>query len=303
MKQFTSAKKWLGDVDAQSAAKLLTAAADVALIISPSEPYLVKDVAFGSDEVANEVGSDWIGRPWSELVAVESRPKVAELLRDAVADEPPRWRHINHLSSRPDVLPILYSVTRIGTKGRIVALGRSLRPITTLQQRLLATQQTMDREYSQLRMAETRHRLLFQVCDEAVLIVDATTRKVVEANPAAGRLLDQAPGPLVHGLPGLDQGRRQLAGLALLRGPQDLAVERAQHRGDRLPFPGVDGPEGLQGLVPGRRGRQGADLGDFPGGALIALLRGVAENDFFVGRSLQREHRPDQPPPCGCPRC
>ena len=197
MKQFTSAKKWLGDVDAQSAAKLLTAAADVALIISPSEPYLVKDVAFGSDEVANEVGSDWIGRPWSELVAVESRPKVAELLRDAVADEPPRWRHINHLSSRPDVLPILYSVTRIGTKGRIVALGRSLRPITTLQQRLLATQQTMDREYSQLRMAETRHRLLFQVCDEAVLIVDATTRKVVEANPAAGRLLDQAPGTLV----------------------------------------------------------------------------------------------------------
>ena len=197
MKQFTSAKKWLGDVDAQSAAKLLTAAADVALIISPTEPYIVKDVAFGSDEVANEVSNDWIGRPWSELVAVESRVKVAELLRDAVADAPPRWRHINHLSSSPDVLPILYSVTRIGPKGRIVAVGRSLRPVTTLQQRLLATQQTMDREYSRLRMAETRHRLLFQVSEEAVLVVDANTRKVVEANPAAGRMLDQAPAAMV----------------------------------------------------------------------------------------------------------
>ena len=40
-----------------------------------------------------------------------------------------------------------------------------------------------------LRQAEARHRLLFQVSGEAMLVVDAATRRIVEANPAAGRIL------------------------------------------------------------------------------------------------------------------
>ena len=48
-------------------------------------------------------------------------------------------------------------------------------------------QQAMDREYLRLRQVETRHRLLFQVTSEAVLIVDASNQRVVEANPAGDR--------------------------------------------------------------------------------------------------------------------
>ena len=51
----------------------------------------------------------------------------------------------------------------------------------------------MEREYARLRQAETRYRLLFQVSSEGVLIVDAQTSKVVEANPAASAQLELAP--------------------------------------------------------------------------------------------------------------
>lgn len=203
MKQFNAATKWLGELDANTAGKLLTSAADVALIVSPAAPFLIKDVAFGSDEIANEVGSSWIGKPWADVVTVESRPKIIEMMRDASADTPARSRHVNHLSGSPDSLPILYSATRLSEKGRIVALGRSLRPITQLQQRLLATQQSMEREYSRLRLADTRYRLLFQVSDESVLIVDSTSYKVAEANPAACRFLEQ-PAAAIIGQSALD---------------------------------------------------------------------------------------------------
>ena len=69
--------------------------------------------------------------------------------------------------------------------------------MATLQQQLISTQQSMEREYLKLRQAEARHRLLFQVASEAVLIVDAATRKVLEANPAAGRVLGEGNKRLV----------------------------------------------------------------------------------------------------------
>ncbi|MBC7941026.1 MAG: transcriptional regulator PpsR, partial [Chitinophagaceae bacterium] len=48
------------------------------------------------------------------------------------------------------------------------------------------------------RHAETRYRHLYQVASEAVLVVDATTQRILEANPAAARLVgDGGPQGLV----------------------------------------------------------------------------------------------------------
>jgi transcriptional regulator PpsR len=86
---------------------------------------------------------------------------------------------------------------RLGKDGRVMAVGRDLRSTAALQQRLVDAQQSMERDYSRLRHVETRYRLLFQATSEAVLILDAVTRKVIEANPAAGQLLGEAPGRIV----------------------------------------------------------------------------------------------------------
>ena len=64
-------------------------------------------------------------------------------------------------------------------------MGRDLRPLAVMQQRLLNAQQSMERDYVRLRHAETRYRLLFQVSSEPVMIIDAGSNMVLDANPAA----------------------------------------------------------------------------------------------------------------------
>jgi transcriptional regulator PpsR len=190
VKQFRAPKNSLGDLDAEAAATLIAAAADVALIVDGDG--VIRDVAFGSDELSRE-GYDgkWLGLPWADTVTVESRPKIEALLREAGGKSATRWRQVNHPSPRGADVPILYSAVPVGHEGRVVAVGRDLRAIAALQQRLVDAQQSMERDYWRLRHVETRYRLLFQMASEAVLIVDATTQKVVEANPAAVQLLGE----------------------------------------------------------------------------------------------------------------
>lgn len=177
----------LGDLSAESAAAVITAAADIALVVD--RDGVIRDVACGGDEPSLMTCGSWLGRSWTETVTVESRPKIEEMLKEAASRAPPRWRQVNHpLEGGPD-LPVRYSAVRVGDEGRIVALGRELRSMATLQQRLIQAQQSMEREYARLRHVETRYRLLFQISSEAVLIVDSAGQKVVGANPAAIRLL------------------------------------------------------------------------------------------------------------------
>lgn len=187
---FRAPKKTLGDLDAESAAKLIAAAADIALIIDGKG--IIRDVAFGSEELSGEGFAEWIGEHWIDTVTIESRPKIEELISEAAKDKGPiRSRQVNHTSKRGDI-PIRYSAVQIGAKGRLVAVGRDLRTVAALQQRLVEAQQSMEREYARLRHAETRYRLLFQIASEPVLIVDANTLRVVDANPAATQLLNRS---------------------------------------------------------------------------------------------------------------
>jgi transcriptional regulator PpsR len=239
MKPFEAPGKWLGTLDIEETAALIAAAADVALIVNGGG--VIRDVAFGSEELSAEGYSKWLGQPWADTVTVESRPKVEALLRDASAHAPPRWRHINHPSARGTDVPMLYSAVQLGHEGRIMAVGRDLRAIAALQQRLVDAQQSMERDYWRLRHVETRYRLLFQMASEAVLIVDASTQKVIEANPAAGQLLGDS-GRRVIGRPfpeGFDADSTQTiqALLAAVRGggrADDVRVRSSDGRREFL---------------------------------------------------------------------
>jgi transcriptional regulator PpsR len=193
MREFESPAKTLGDLSAAVAGKLIAAAADVALIID--EKGVIRDLAFGSDDLLREGYYDWLGKPWADTVSAESRPKVEALLRDSRANAAPRWRHINHPSADGSELPLSYSAIALPQAGgrgkggvRSVVFGRDLRAHAALQQRLISAQQAMERDYWRLRHMETRYRSLFQVAAEAVLILDAHTGKLEEANPAASAL-------------------------------------------------------------------------------------------------------------------
>ncbi len=192
---FTAPRSSLGDLKADVAAQLIATAADIALVLD--RDGIIRDVAFGNEELTREGAGEWLGRRWVETVTVESRPKIEQLLGDALSSQPPRWRQVNHPSPAGPDLPVRYSAMQLGRAGRVVAIGRDLRALAALQQRLVNAQQSMEREYARLRHAETRYRLLFQIASEAVLIVDAASQKVVDVNPAAGRLIARTAGQVI----------------------------------------------------------------------------------------------------------
>ena len=187
MNSFSAPGTSLGNLDAQAAARLIAAASDVALVVD--RDGVIRDLAVGSDELAHEQCAQWKGKAWADTVTVESRAKVEALLRDAAAGAEPAWRQVNHPSPQGADLPILYSAIKVGRAGRVVAVGRDLRNVSVLQQRLVEAQQSLERDYARMRHTETRYRLLFQLASEAIVVVDSASGRVVEANPAAMRLL------------------------------------------------------------------------------------------------------------------
>jgi transcriptional regulator PpsR len=176
-------------------ASLLAAAADLALLVD--EKGVIRDVAVANAELSS-LGSDaWVGRRWTETVTVESREKVEDLLDRAKQSATRVWRHVNHASRDGVDVPMLYATVPAGPPGQVLAIGRDLRQLAEVQQRLIAAQQSLERDYLRLRQLEARHRLLFQRTTDALLVVDTSTAKVVEANPAAAELLGDSVRRLV----------------------------------------------------------------------------------------------------------
>ncbi len=197
MQVFKSPKESLGDLGAQSAAKLIAAATDVAVVVDAQG--FIRDVAFNKEELSLELDGHgrWLGSKLQEIVTPETSAKVSELLQDAASRKSSTWRQVNHASPGGLDIPVLYSAIDIGREDRFVVVGRDLRPLAAMQQRLIHAQQSMERDYVRLRHAETRYRLLFQVSSEAVMIVDGSSNAIIDANPAALALFDENAPQLV----------------------------------------------------------------------------------------------------------
>lgn len=269
VKRFSVARKWLSDLDTATASNLITAACDIALVVNEGDGGVIHDVSFGSDELERSLRTqDLLGKPWAETVTSESRPKILALLKDAAARSEPRWRQVTHPSAIGDDVPVLYSALQVGSRGRVIAMGRSMRPLAEMQQQLIEAQRSMEREYSRLRQAETRHRLLFQVASEAVAVVDAGTGKVVEANPAAMQMLGDAGKRLV----GRPLGE---AFAAPSRRALDALLGKVQAVGHAEDFP-------LRPLSDGGRAFR-----------VSASLFHEGRNDFFLVRLLPGDLDPD----------
>ena len=185
---FSAPSQSFGQLDPASAAALIAAAADLALVID--HEGIIRDLSVGNEDLSSDLTGhrSWIGRPWVDTVTVESRPKIEALLNEAVSGRSSRVRQINYPSRSQADVPILCSTVQAGEEGRIVAFGRNLQPVSTLQRRLVDAQQALERDYARLRHVESRYRLLFRISTEPVLIVDAATNRIAEINPATSEL-------------------------------------------------------------------------------------------------------------------
>ncbi|MCZ8253823.1 MAG: transcriptional regulator PpsR [Hylemonella sp.] len=184
----------LPTLDSSNFTRLLGVVSDLALVMDASG--VIEDVSTGSATLVASGCQAWIGRRWLETVTSESRTKIQELLASVNAPETPRWRQVNHPSPMGNDVAVQYVVLPL-EQGKILALGRDLEAIAELQRRLVETQQSMERDYLRLRQIEARYRVLFDTSSEAVLLVDAATQRVLEANMGAQSLLKDAGKRLV----------------------------------------------------------------------------------------------------------
>ncbi|MFM8575692.1 MAG: transcriptional regulator PpsR [Limnohabitans sp.] len=177
----------LPDLDSASFALLLSGVSDLTLVLDAAG--VIEDVSTGRDTLVSLGCQAWVGRRWLDTVTPESQIKVEDLLRESAEGQAPRWRHINHPSSSGHDVPLQYIVLALGRSGKRVALARDLEGIAELQRRLVETQQSMERDYLRLRHIEARYRVLFDTTSEALLLVDAGSQRVLEANASAQTLL------------------------------------------------------------------------------------------------------------------
>lgn len=187
--------------------RVVHASADLALRVSHAG--VIQEV-FSRGTFESEGVDEWVGRNWAETVIPDTREKVGQLLTQAEQTGMARERQVNHTLPGGREVPVGYKVIALGPGEGYLAIGMNLQPLSDLQRQLIEAQQALERDYWRLRQVETRYRLLFQRSVEAVLLLEASTFKVLDANRAAGR---------VFGMPA-----RKLAGTAF---PDDLALDSA----------------------------------------------------------------------------
>ena len=184
----------LPSLDPSTFSQLLGVVSDLTLVMDPKG--VIEDVSTGRDTLAVLGCQAWIGTRWLDTVTTESRIKIQEMLQSQGAPEQMRWRHVNHAAPNGHEVALQYVVLPLGG-GRLLALGRDLESLAELQRRLVETQQTMERDYLRLRHIEARYRVLLDTSTEPVLMVDANTQRVLEANMGAQSLLKDAGKRLV----------------------------------------------------------------------------------------------------------
>lgn len=192
---FGSPEAHLAAFGVDALARIASAAGDVALITDARGQII--DVSFASGDLIGGGRDAWIGKHWIDTVTVESRPKIEAMLAAAGTTEPVRWRQVNHPSNDGDV-PVRYLAIGASEDGNVLAIGLDMRTTSVLQQRLIQTQQSLERDYMKLRQAEARYRLLFELENDAVVIVEADSGRIREANPATHRQAGAKPGTLAN---------------------------------------------------------------------------------------------------------
>jgi transcriptional regulator PpsR len=163
-------------------------------LLAIDENGIVRDVASNAGDTG--FANQWVGRKWVETVTIESRPKIEQLLlNEGTAESKTGWRQVNHPHDGEDI-PINYRAIKPNNGAWHLAIARDLRSVSALQQRLLKTQQSMERDYLQLRQTETRYRLLFDNIAYPVMIVDADSYEIQQANKACHIVMAIAVGSL-----------------------------------------------------------------------------------------------------------
>jgi transcriptional regulator PpsR len=147
-----------------------------------------------SGEIGGEAVDGWIGRPWTETVTDIGVDKVNRMVEEAFSN---RVSIFHEITQRfPDGREVLfeYTTVRLGGNSGLIAVGKSLRVVVDLQDRVIAAQQALERDYWKLNQVEARQQPPVTDAKEAVLLIRDPDFDIIEANPSAVVAFGLVPG-------------------------------------------------------------------------------------------------------------
>jgi len=174
---------------------LIFGLADSIVILDPNSSKVISVKTKGI-ELGRLKLEGWVGQILSDYVEIDSSNKFVTALKGQVdldSVDPKQleadWRHINFLSPAKLPTPMLIKVFKFPNQEELVMAARDLGSMAKMQQKLMDTHRSMERDYLRLRHLESRYNTLFENSSEAVLIVDLATKKISQANIAAAKAL------------------------------------------------------------------------------------------------------------------
>lgn len=173
--------------------ELAAAASDLTLLVS-AEGVVETVLANPQSGLAGRVHG-WAGQSLAALFTPESWGKLNQRLQGGDAIAP---LELNHADSTQYEFPVRYAIRRWGEDGHLLLMGRDLRPLAEVQQQLVLAHRAIGRDHEAQRELETRYRVLMEENSSPLLIVSASSGRIVDLNSSAARLLGSPRNELLN---------------------------------------------------------------------------------------------------------
>jgi transcriptional regulator PpsR len=96
---------------------------------------------------------------------------------------------VTHVDAAQGDFPIRYALHRLPKDDSVLMLGRDLRAIAEIQQKLVSVQLALEKDYESQREIDTRYRVLMEMTRDAILLVSMASGRIADLNAAAAKLL------------------------------------------------------------------------------------------------------------------
>ena len=106
-------------------------------------------------------------------------------------------RRSQSLDEKNHEFPISYTAHFLESNNQILLTGRDLQPVAEIQQQLINTQLSLEREYEKYRGYDTRFRVTLETTNENILFLNAGSGRIVDINSSATMLLGQKANTLI----------------------------------------------------------------------------------------------------------